>query len=759
MSRVPAVDSGPADIATCDHEPIHIPGSIQPHGHLLAFEGPDLRLVHASAAAAGEVLPRHLDEALDQPFEDLFRDSSLLPLRAAILGLPEAGPVQLGRCQAGSGSPFDAIAHRLPDGLAVLELEAADTEPATDALPARVHAQLREAFERIGRADAATGLLQRAAAEVRALTGFDRVLVYRFEENWDGVVVAEDRNDRLPSYLGLRFPAADIPAQARQLYEANRHRIIPDAGYTPVPVLPAAHPRTGRPLDLSQATLRSVSPMHVEYMRSMGTPASMSVSLTRADGRLWGLLSCHHAEPRRVPFAVRGACDLLGQMLSMRLAAAEAGAEAEERLRLKRVEGRLLARMATDPTRFAEALVAGDGGADLRALTNAAGAALVVDGACLTVGQTPGEAAIRRIADWLARRGVEEAHETSELAAAMPGAEELADDASGLLAISVSRLHPSYVLWFRPEVVRTIDWGGDPRKAPDDASGRIGPRQSFAAWRETVRQKAAPWRPAEVAAARDLRSAILGIVLRQAEERAGMAARLERINRELASFSYSVSHDLRAPFRHITGYAELLRELEGDKLSEKGQRFLATIVESAHAAGALVDGLLAFSQLGRATLGRGEVDAAALVAEVVRTLAHEAGRRQVDWRIGPLPVVRGDPVMLRQVFQNLLSNALKYTRGRDVAVVEVSCEVRPDGFVFTVRDNGAGFEMAYAHKLFGVFQRLHRSEDFEGIGIGLANVRRIVERHGGRAWAEGETGRGAAFHVLLPRDGPPEEED
>ncbi len=377
---------------------------------------------------------------------------------------------------------------------------------------------------------------------------------------------------------------------------------------------------------------------------------------------------------------------------------------------------------------------------------------MLAEGGCVLVGRTPPEAEVRRIADWLAKRGVEEALATASLAALLPGAEAFADAASGLLAVPISRLHASFLLWFRPEVVRTVSWGGDPRKPPaqQQASGRLNPRRSFEAWAETVRLRSAPWTAAEIDAARELRTAIVNIVLRTAEERAELTGRLERVNGELAAFSYSVSHDLRAPFRHITGYAELLRELESDKLSDKGRRFLGVITEAAKTAGRLVDALLNFSQMGRASLAPVEFDPAALVAEVRRAMEPDLARRRVAWRVAAMPPVRGDPTMLRQVFENLLSNAVKYTRGREEAVIEVGCEPAGDEFVFAVRDNGAGFDMAYAHKLFGVFQRLHGAEEYEGTGVGLAIVQRIIQRHGGRVWAEAEPGRGATFYATLP---------
>jgi light-regulated signal transduction histidine kinase (bacteriophytochrome) len=482
----------------------------------------------------------------------------------------------------------------------------------------------------------------------------------------------------------------------------------------------------------------------------------MSVSVLRADGKLWGLIACHHAEPRRVPFAARNACDLLGQMFAVRAAAREDMEVAEARARLRGIATRLLAHMAKAES-FPEGLAAAR--QDLLGLTGATGAAVLADGAIATVGQVPPEAAIRRIADWLFAAGHREVFETSSLGAEMPGGAALAEVASGLLAVAVSRLRPGYVLWFRPELVRTVTWGGDPRKGPAEADrpepGRLHPRLSFAAWVETVRGRARPWNAAEVEAARDLRSAVVDIVLRSAEERAELTGRLERMNRELAAFSYSVSHDLRAPFRHIVGFAELLREREGGRLSEQGTRYIATIVEAAETAGRLVDALLNFSHMGRAALVRIEFDSAMLVGEVWRSLATEIGERHVELRLGGLPTAYGDPTMLRQVFQNLLSNAVKYSRDRDPAVVSVECRDTIEELVFSVADNGVGFDMAYAHKLFGVFQRLHRVEQFEGIGIGLANVKRIVERHGGRVWAEGVPGRGATFFFSLPHRGDP----
>ncbi|MDB6094131.1 MAG: aphA [Verrucomicrobia bacterium] len=225
---------------------------------------------------------------------------------------------------------------------------------------------------------------------------------------------------------------------------------------------------------------------------------------------------------------------------------------------------------------------------------------------------------------------------------------------------------------------------------------------------------------------------------------------LESANKELEAFSYSVSHDLRAPLRHIDGYAQLLQKRLGEKVDDTERRYLSTIISSTKGLGTLIDELLAFSRMGRTELRHSPVDTRAMVDEVCKDFAPDTQGRQVEWRIGALPSIQGDPAMLRQVWRNLIGNAVKYTRGREVARIEIEYEQKEAEHVFKIRDNGAGFEMTYVSKLFGVFQRLHSTAEFEGTGIGLANVRRIVERHGGRVWAEGELDRGATFYFSLP---------
>lgn len=749
---------GDLDLDACSREPIHRPGSIQPHGMLLAFSGSDAGapLIQASANAA-PALSLSLEQALGLPLERALHPQIAAAVRSFLAAGPvPSRPVPVVLTELPGAGRHQLLAHAVDDPagnrVVILELERLDGLE-TDLLD-HVYPRMREALERLDALNAPADLLSCAAQEVRALTGFDRVLIYRFDADWHGTVVAEDGNGRLPSYMDLRFPASDIPTQARELYRLNRQRLIPDAGYAPVPLVALPLVLEGAlPLDLSFSVLRSVSPVHVQYMRNMETASSMSVSVL-LHGALWGLVSCHHHEPKAVSYAVRSACDLIAQILSVRIAAVEDRRDAEHRIALQAIQARLLAAMAqADP--FITGLT--EHPDDLLRFANASGAAVVFERRCTLVGDTPTEEQVRGLVDWLATQGEPEQFETDSLPALYPAAADFEGKAAGLLAVAVSKLHASYVLWFRPEVVRTVRWGGDPRK-PLGREGQgqgqgLSPRTSFETWKETVRHRALPWTAAERDTAAALRHAVIGIVLRKAEELASLSRELARSNKELESFSYSVSHDLRAPFRHIVGYAELLQELEADQLSETGKRYLDVIVDAANSAGTLVDNLLHFSQMGRSELTPVSMDMNALVAEVRETLAPDTAGRAIEWDIAPLPTVRGDPVMMRLVLQNLLSNAIKYSRGREPARIAVGCEDRPTETIFFVRDNGVGFNQAYEKKLFGVFQRLHRNEEFEGIGIGLANVRRAVDRHGGRTWADGRLDKGAIFYFTLPKAG------
>ncbi|HEY1411580.1 MAG TPA: ATP-binding protein, partial [Rhodopila sp.] len=420
-------------------------------------------------------------------------------------------------------------------------------------------------------------------------------------------------------------------------------------------------------------------------------------------------------------------------------------AEAGRRVALKRIETSLLVSLARADT-FQAGLA--DQAEAWLALTDATGAAVVLDGEVHLAGVTPPLARVNELAAWLHAGPNRPVFATDLLEAEWPAAERFAGEASGLLAVSISQLHASSIMWFRPEQVHTVTWAGDPRKPTEPST--LNPRTSFERWKELVRHKSAPWGGTEIEAATEFRNAIIDFVLRRAEERAEMTEKLQTSNKELEAFSYSVSHDLRAPFRHIVGYAELLRDREPG-LDQTSRRFLDTIRDAALSAGRLVDDLLAFSQLSRTSVTMGRIDMDKLAGEARMMAMRGVRDREIDWHIGKLPEGWGDATMVRQAVLNLLSNAVKYTGRRERAEIHIEGSENDAETVYVIRDNGIGFDMTYVGKLFGVFQRLHRVEDFEGTGIGLALTKRVIDRHGGWIKAEAVENQGATFTFALPR--------
>lgn len=743
---MPAATAPPLlNLTACDQEPIRIPGSIQPHGFLLALPlGGERRILQVSAnlaqltgVAAEQVLGQGLSLVLGEQAAAQLEEE----LASSELGTQ---PTHMGTVRTANERYFDVLAHVF-DQLLLLEFEAVNRATPPDFR--HLYPKVGSFLLKINDMQDIVEMSLLAAEQIRDIAGFGRVMVYQFDRDGHAQVLAESRADGYDSYLGLRFPASDIPRQARELYMLNRIRLIQDANYTPARIEPAMNPVTGTPNDLSYAALRSVSPIHLQYMRNMGTLASMSVSLI-VKGQLWGLISCHHATPLPVAFEQRTICEQLGQILGLCIESRTDAGELQFRLEVRRTMVSMLAGLSQQNIDFVDSL--GSVFPELLSFARASGAAIVVGDRVVTYGTTPGEREVSELVQWLETHAHDEVFHTDHLASVYPPAQAYARNASGLLSMSISRIHPHYLLWFRPEVVQTVDWAGQPQGKT--GLGQLTPRSSFDSWRETIHGISVPWHDGEIELAVEFRGALLGVVLERAEQMAELAEELGRINKELEAFSYSVSHDLRAPLRHIAGFADLLMQTAGAEDLDKRRRFLKNIKDSARLAGKLVDDLLSFSQMGRAALHPSPVNMTELVRSCIQKLALDIRERKVEWDIASLPMVRADPTFVQLALYNLLSNAVKFTSHKEVAHIAVTAIENAQEVVFQVSDNGAGFNMDYVHKLFGVFQRLHRMEDFPGTGIGLANVRRIIERHGGRVWAESTPGAGATFSFSIPKD-------
>lgn len=492
---------GTADLSNCEREQIHLAGSIQPYGALIVIREPDHVIVQESENATDFFgLDRRLRGLSFGALGGSIVERLLDGLTVNVGSIPVATP-----CLVGARSlSCIALVHRAADGELVVEFERAVEG-------ADVSVDLERFVPEMVAAASLQSLCDEAASVFRKITGYDRVMVYRFDEDGHGEVFSETRKPDLEAFLGNRYPASDIPQMARRLYERNRVRLLADVDYEPAPLVPRLSPISGRDLDMSMCFLRSVSPIHIQYLKNMGVAATLVVSLM-VGGKLWGLVSCHHYSPRFLNFELRSVCELLAEVVGTRIAALESFTRGQGELAARRLEQRMTEWIARDGD-WRRALF--DRSRPLLLPLGASGAALLFEGEILTTGDVPSTVDIREIAEWLCPQLEPGLFATASLGSLEPAFGPLAGIASGLLAVTFSNQSDEMLIWFRNERVRTVTWGGDPSKPVSDSDdpSELSPRRSFARWHQIVKGTSDPWTASDIRAARLIRSSICDVVV------------------------------------------------------------------------------------------------------------------------------------------------------------------------------------------------------------------------------------------------------
>ena len=644
--------------------------------------------------------------------------------------------------ERGNGrGPFHLVAH-IHDGVLVIEAEPESADDSRDysALP-------RQMLRALQAPQSSQAYYDAVVHEARVLTGFDRVMLYRFSEDGTGVVVAEAAEPHLESLLGLNYPASDIPQQARKLFALNTVRLYPNVDYVPSPLVPEVDPTTGRALDMTYCALRGVSSMHTQYLRNMGVKASMALAITQGD-RLWGLIALHHGSERLLPYPARASCELLAGLVSMQATEKETGDGAQARERMRDVFDRLVVRVRKMPL-LPSTLI--EGSETILDLVEAGGAAIVAAGEIRLLGETPSVEAIGALVAWLDERQSESVWAIEALSKHYPPAAAFLDVGAGVLSSQVSRAARTYVLWFLPEQARTIKWAGDPKK-PVEASEegeRLSPRRSFAVWREEVAGLSRAWTADEAAIAERLRLALVEALIQRTDEIVRLNEELGRRNEDLDTFAYVAAHDLKEPLRGIRNYAGFLQEDYGDRLDEEGREQIGTILRLSGRLEGLLDSLLRFARASReelmahrCDLGTAITEAKALLAESIRVANAEI---VVD---GEMPHVRADLDLVVEIVVNLVTNALKYNASKTPRV-EFRTEAGEAGStILVVKDNGIGIAERHHRAVFTLFKRLHAKEAFGGgTGMGLTIVKKAMERQGGGVRLESVLGEGTSFFL------------
>ncbi|RYZ92594.1 MAG: response regulator, partial [Proteobacteria bacterium] len=494
-------------VADCEKEPIQIPGAIQAHGVLFALRSSDLTILQVSENSF-EILGIHSDELLHQP---LSRIMDVTPVELASHKLGERtprllNPIPIELIAHGKPERFEGILHR-SGRILILEFERHLEDSKGYGGFGGFYEAVREVSTKIMLSDSLDEVLSLTCEEVKKLTSFSRVLIYKFDEDWNGTVIAESKEDSEASFLNHRFPASDIPRQARELYTTNWLRLIPNVDYKPAKLIPTNNPLTERPLDLSNSVLRSVSPVHLEYMRNMGQEASMSVSLLKGR-KLWGLIACHNRSPRYLKYDTRVAAEFIGQMVSSQIVAKEDLADIDHRLQLKGIYDQLLRKGGS----FLDVphVLAANASLFL-SLTDAQGAALIFGGEVRLIGRTPTRDQVRDLSSWL-RKQNDPIFYTHHLSDLYSGCESYVNVSAGVLCINVPNSSGDSIIWFRPELTERIPWSGNPNEQKMQSNdGKIQPRKSFETWFENLAGQSNKWRASEIDAADELMHLIMGM--------------------------------------------------------------------------------------------------------------------------------------------------------------------------------------------------------------------------------------------------------
>ena len=754
-------------LTNCDSEPVQTPGCVLAHGALLVLRLTDLTIIQAS---------ENTDRLLGQPPQTLLNKSvgvAIGPdgearLKAFLAHEPtERNPLYAFTLPARGDvppldvPPLDVTVHTI-DGMAVVEFEATGR---TGAGEPDYYALVKKTVTRLQTARTLREFCDLTADEFRTLTGLDRVMVYKFHADGHGEVVAESKREDLDPWLGLHYPAEDIPKPAREVFKQIWVRPVPDVSGELAELVPLANPDTGRPLTMTYCALRGASVMYTEYLKNMKVTAALTLAI-RSGGELWGFINGHHYDgPKFVPYQVRAACEFLAQVVSLQHQAAEDREQLVYRLKLDGTHQQLVAQAAQD----AGLATMTDGRPTLLDGIAAGGAAIYHHNRWWRVGNTPTETQLEALGEWLNDRPefatpTRPLYSTDALSRDYPPASAFTDVASGVLATPLSRTNRNLMLWFRPETTQTVNWGGNPHDkptVPGPHGPRLTPRRSFELFQESVRGRSAPWLTVELDAASRLRMLVMELVVSRAERLADLNADLTRSNEELDAFAYVASHDLKEPLRGMHKYAHQLLEDAAGR-DEEHRKKLDALMRLTVRMDSLLDSLLHFSRVGRATLQTEDTD----LNEVVNESIEMVDARRVE---GPteiavpraLPHARCDRVRCREIFVNLLSNALKYNdkpqKRVEVGFIAPGESPRPgapegaiDVTIYYVKDNGIGIAERYFDQVFKMFKRLHGRDEYGGgTGAGLTIVQKLVERHHGRVWLDSTPGEGSTFYFTL----------
>ena len=602
--------------------------------------------------------------------------------------------------------------------------------------------RLAETASEINNVSDITEKCDSSASLIKQYLGYDRVMVYQFDAEWNCDIIAERKEEYLESWLGLRLPASDIPQQTRQLFLKKGVRVVNDVNSAAVNVIESARQADHVVLNLLQSELGAASTTHLGYLTNMKVVASLMIAIVH-DNLLWGLIVCHHhASPKYVSFYQRISSSFLAQTLATSIHLSNTDEMLEQLKKNAFVRSNLV-----DQINHEKDIARGLSEFEftLNDLTNSDGSAIYINNKITTVGSCPKDAEIIKLIEKIKTLTDTQLYHTDCMVNDFDQARAYRAVASGVLCLFISSKNNDAILWFKPEVIKTINWAGNPDNANSVANNnQLSPRKSFKKWSIEQENTSQHWEDYEISEGVNLQKSIQDVIIANYDEVKKLNEQLKMAYEELESFSYSISHDLRAPLRGIDGFAHILKEDYYDNLDGFGKSSVDTIISSITKMNLLIDDILEYSGLGRTNIKFRKFPIDILIQEILPDL--KLLYNNVDVVVEKnLPDILGDRTLVLLLVKNLLENAMKYSCKTIDPTVTIGCI---ENNTFFIGDNGIGFDMKHQDKIFGVFDRLVNDE-YPGSGIGLAIAKRVVDKHNGKIWVESQKNLGSTFYFRL----------
>lgn len=741
------------NLTNCEQEPIHIPGSIQPHGFLLGLKEPSFTIEFTSENIADYTGKQHY-EVLGQPFETTFGPDVL----ESLVNYIDAGhmlssvllPLKL------AGNEYLCTVHK-SSSIYIIEAEPVSTDKK---LVSDIYDQTSQFLLYMHDTHTLKELCQLVAEGTREITGYDRVMIYRFDKDYNGEVFAEAVREDLEPFLGLHYPHTDIPVQARQLYMRNLLRLIADIDYTPVPIFTTDDGTENKNLDLSLSILRSTSPIHVQYLHNMGVGATLTISLIHKK-KLWGLIACHHYSPKNLTPDIRLAAQLQGHFITSQIDLRESteayGVTLKISNHVEKMNAFSLAGRADSGT--FDDLVKNE---DLLKLCNANGVSIIFNGAVYKNGFTPDDDELQHMANWLTAYTNNGSFHTDKLLDYMPRDKSLCGQTSGLIYHSLDMDSNNCVMWFRPETKVEVNWAGDPSKSIIKDEKGLSPRNSFELWKEIVDCTSKPWLKPELDAAATYANSLqrqinLLIITQEEEKYRKLSELLKETNSELENINWISTHDLQEPLRKIQLISSRILSKD-EEMSPVVNDSIKRMNASANRMQTLLVDILKYTRLKQSDDAFEQVNLNSLIQEIQDEMAETINERMAVITAEPLPEVKGISFLLKQLFSNLITNSIKYASPERRPEIKITCSPVPMNYngadrnlynVIHVADNGIGFEPQYAESIFNIFTKLHASSEYKGSGVGLALCKKIMQNHHGYITAVSDLGKGTVISLYF----------